>query len=232
MALAPDTAPWYRRFRMLLFIYIVAMAFGVREYLLVRSGDTVDPDSEEWSRMAEVVAQINPADADSEYLLAMESLKEGDSEGYVSHMETALDKGVKHNNLLLSEYAHHLIRMQASFEDIDRALNYWRENHQLSFEILQLPMGAGPTSQADELALRRELDAIDWIYKYEIRPPSDEVPGWVTLIQFEPAEEASIRDAIEAVSILALPLEVRENFRVRCISFEECRQMQRGGGSD
>lgn len=227
MALAPDTAPWYRRFRMLIGIYLIATAFGVREYMLVRSGRTVEPETAEWSRMAEVVSTVNPADADSEYLLAMEALKAGDGEAYVRHMETALAKNPKHNNLLLSEYAHHLIRMQAPFDDIDRALNWWRENHQLSFEILELPMGVGPNGPGDQNALRRELDAIDWIYKYELQPPQEGFPGWRALIQFEPAIPASIRDAIEAVSILALPPEMRGQYRIRCISFEECRPMLR-----
>ena len=47
MALAPDTAPWYRRFRMLLGIYLVALAFGVREYVVSQTRPTVDPETAE-----------------------------------------------------------------------------------------------------------------------------------------------------------------------------------------
>ena len=119
MALAPDNAPWYRRFRMLLLIYVLGMLFGAREFLIARSGDQVDPGSDEWSRMAEVIAEINPADADTDFLLAMEALQEGDEARYIEYMETALGKGIKHNNFLLAEYAHHLIRIQAPFENID-----------------------------------------------------------------------------------------------------------------
>ncbi|MGB1778013.1 MAG: hypothetical protein ACPHQP_00530 [Longimicrobiales bacterium] len=227
MALAPDKAPWYRRFRMLLGIYALGMLFGGREFLIARSGDQVDPGSNEWSRMAEVIAEINPADADTDFLLAMEALQEGDEARYIEYMETALGKGIKHNNFLLAEYAHHLIRIQAPFENIDVALNTWRENHQLSFEIVSLPLGQGPTSQQDYDAIRREMDAIDWIYEWELQEPAAESPQWVLLLQFEPAKEAVIRDVIEAISILGLPPEVRSRLRVRCTSWVDCQSQAR-----
>lgn len=227
MALAPDDSPWYRRFRMLIGIYALALILGGREFVLARAEGGVDQGSDEWSEMVEVVASINPEDADTDYLLAMEAKQQGDLDGYMLHMETALAKDVKHNNALLAEYAHQLIRMQAPFEDIDRALNSWRENHQLSFEILELPLGAGPRDQVDRGALLRELDGIDWIYNYQLREPSAEVPVWVILTQFEPAVEASIRDLIEAISILSVRPEDRGRLRVRCTSFEECRAIAR-----
>ena len=137
MADTANNVPWYRRYRMLLGIYALGLLFGGREFLVARTGTQVDPGSQEWSRMAEVIAEINPADADTHFLLAMEALQEGDETGYIQYMESALAKGVKHNNFLLAEYAHHLVRIQAPFENIDIALNTWRENHQLSFEIVQ-----------------------------------------------------------------------------------------------
>tara|TARA_B100001741_G_C16373165_1_gene514255 strand:- start:283 stop:816 length:534 start_codon:yes stop_codon:yes gene_type:complete len=177
--------------------------------------------------MAAVIAEINPADADTDFLLAMEALQEGDEPRYIEYMESALGKGVKHNNLLLSEYAHHLMRIQAPFQSIDIALNRWRENHQLSFEIVSLPLGQGPASQQDYNAIRRELDAIDWIYEWELREPSGDMLQWVLLLQFEPAKEAAIRDVIEATSILLLPPEARSRLRVRCTSWEDCQSQVR-----
>lgn len=227
MALAPDTAPWYRRFRMLIGIYLIAMVFGAREYLLSRADGTVDQGSDEWSEMVEVIASVNPEDADTDYLLAMEAKQMGDVEQYMLHMETALAKDVKHNNALLAEYAHQLIRMQAPFDDIDRALNRWRLNHQLSFEILELPLGAGPQDDADQTALRRELDNIDWIYNYQLRAPTEVIPTWVVLTQFEPAIEASVRDLVEALSILGVHPDDRARLSVRCTSFDECRAITR-----
>jgi len=225
-----DTAnnvPWYRRYRMLLGIYALGLLFGGREFLVARTGTQVDPGSQEWSRMAEVIAEINPADADTHFLLAMEALQEGDETGYIQYMESALAKGVKHNNFLLAEYAHHLVRIQAPFENIDIALNTWRENHQLSFEIVSLPLGQGPASQQDYNAIRRELEAIDWIYEWELREPSGEMPQWLLLFQFEPAKEAAIRDVIEATSILLLPSEARSRLRVRCTNWEDCQSQVR-----
>lgn len=227
MALAPDDAPWYRRFRMLLVIYGIAIVIGGREYLVARSGTPVDLGSAEWTEMADIIAEINPAEADTEYLLAMEALQRGDSEGYIAYMESALERGVKHNNALLGEYAQFLIRTQAPFEDVDRALNRWRENHQLSFEILELPMGTGPANQVDQAALRSELDAIDWIYKYELKPPTEAIPFWVVLTQFEPAVAPSIRELMEAVSVLSLRPEDRGRLAVRCTSFQDCRAIAR-----
>ena len=96
MALAPDSAPWYRRFRMLLGIYVLAMLFGAREFVLARSQPEIDMETAEWSRMADVIAQVNPADVDTDYLLAMEALKKGDRDTFVRHMEAALlDKNAK-----------------------------------------------------------------------------------------------------------------------------------------
>ena len=227
MAHTTDNVPWYRRYRMLLGIYAIGLLFGGREFLVARAGTQVDPGSEEWSRMAAVIAEINPADADTDFLLAMEALQEGDQPGYIEYMESALGKGVKHNNLLLSEYAHHLMRIQAPFQSIDIALNRWRENHQLSFEIVSLPLGQGPASQQDYNAIRRELDAIDWIYEWELREPSGDMPQWVLFLQFEPAEEAVIRDVIEATSILLLPPEARSRLRVRCTNWEDCQSQAR-----
>ena len=227
MADTANNVPWYRRYRMLLGIYALGLLFGGREFLVARTGTQVDPGSQEWSRMAEVIAEINPADADTHFLLAMEALQEGDETGYIQYMESALAKGVKHNNFLLAEYAHHLVRIQAPFENIDIALNTWRENHQLSFEIVSLPLGQGPASQQDYNAIRRELEAIDWIYEWELREPSGEMPQWLLLFQFEPAKEAVIRDVIEATSILLLPTEARSRLRVRCTNWEDCQSQVR-----
>ena len=223
MALAPDAPPWHRRFRMLIVIYVLALALGAREFLVARSGAVIDQGSAEWTQMADVVAALNPAEADTEYLLAMEALQAGDADTYTQHMEIALGKGVKHNNALLAEYAQQLLRLQTSFEAIDRALSRWRDNHALSFEILELPMGVGPRDQLDHTTLTREMDAIDWIYNYEFRAPNEVIPFWVALVQFEPAEEISVRELIEALSILGIPPEDRRSFAMRCISFAECR---------
>lgn len=235
MALAPDGSPWYRKFRMLLGIYLIAMAFGVREAYLARQGAIVDPETQEWSQMAEVISRINPADADTEYLKAMEALKEGDRDAFVQHMETALDKGVKHNDVLLRTYAQHLFTTNEDYRLVNSALERWRLNHPFTNEPFEIPIGSGPTTPEDERALRRELDTVDWILRYEFQPPGEEgsqLPGeegsgWRVLAYIRPATEIDIRDAVAAVSILALPPEMREDFRVTCLTLEDCRRVPR-----
>ena len=227
MALAPDNSPWYRKFRMLLGIYLIALAFGVREFHLSRQGDIVDPETQEWSRMAEVISQINPADADTEYLEAMEALKRGDRDGFVEHMETALDKGVKHNDVLLRTYAQHLFTTNEDYRLVNSALERWRLNHPFTNEPFEIPIGSGPTSRQEEEALRRELDRVEWILRYELQQPSQESPGWRVLVYIRPATEIDIRDAVAAVSILALPPELRSDFQVTCLTLEDCRRVPR-----
>ena len=212
---------------MLLGIYLIAMAFGVREYWLVRQGVSVDPDTEEWSRMAEVISRINPADADTEYLEAMEALKDGDSERFIRHMESALDKGIKHNDVLLRTYAQHLFTTNADYRAVNSALMRWRTNHPSSGESFEVPLGSGPTTPEAVRAIRRELDAVDWILRYEFQEPSGPGDGWRVLLYIRPATEIDIREAVAAVSILALPPEMRGEFRVTCLDLEDCRRVPR-----
>lgn len=228
MALAPDDAPWYRRFRMLLVIYLIALAFGVREYVVSRTQTPVDPETAEWSRMAEVIAQLNPADADTEYLAALEALKAGDSEGFVRHMETALlDKDVKHNDVLLQAYAQHLFTTGADYRQVNEWLNRWRMNHPASAEAFEIPLGGGPSGSEDEMALRRELDRVDWILAYELREPAGGEPQWRVVLYFRPATPIDIREAVAAVSILSLPPDMRGDFKVSCLSLENCQRVPR-----
>lgn len=227
MALAPDDSPWYRRFRMLLGIYLLALAFGVREAYLSRRGAIVDPETQEWSQMAEVISRINPADADTEYLEAMEALKRGDRDGFVEHMETALDKNVKHNDVLLRTYAQHLFTTGEDYRLVNSALERWRVNHPFTNEPFEMPLGAGPTTPEAERALRRELDAVDWVLRYEFREPGGQDPGWRVLLYIRPATEIDIRDAVAAVSILQLPPGMWADFRVSCLTLEDCRRVPR-----
>lgn len=229
MALAPDNAPWYRRFRMLLGIYVIAMAFGVREFVLAKTRPAVDPETQEWSRMAEVVARINPGDADTDYLLALEALKAGDEEGFQRYIETALlDKHAKHNDIILRAYAQHLFTTNADYRQVNEWLNRWRVNHPASGEGFEIPLGSGPAGPADEVALQREFDAIDWLLRYQLIPPGGDLsPQWRVVVYFRPAMEIDIREAVAAVSILALPPAQRGQFRVTCLSLENCQRVPR-----
>jgi len=227
MALAPDDAPWYRRFRMLLVIYVIAMLFGAREFVLARTQPPVDMETAEWSRMAEVVARVNPADVDTDYLLAMEALKVGDRESFVRHMEDALlDKHAKHNEILLQAYAQHLFTVNADYRQVDKWLNFWRMNHPASAEAFEIPLGAGPRDANDATALRLELESIDWVLRHEVVPPDGDA-GWRVQLWFRPATEIDIREAVAAVSVLQLSPEQRSAFTVNCLTLENCQLVPR-----
>ena len=85
---------WFRRYRMLIGIYAIALVVGTREYLISRSRGPVDLQDEEWSDMTSVVSKINPGDPDTEFLEAMQALQLGDTEEFVRQMEGALASGV------------------------------------------------------------------------------------------------------------------------------------------
>ena len=227
MALAPDTAPWYRRFRMLLGIYLLAMAFGVREYVLARTQPEVDMETAEWTRMSEVISSVNPADVDTDYLLAMEALKKGDRDTFVRHMEAALlDKNAKHNEMLMQAYAQHLFTINADYRQVNQWLNAWRLNHPASAEYFEIPLGAGPANQNDATALRLELESIDWLLRHEVVAPA-EGAGWRVRLWFRPATVIDIREAVAAVSVLQLSPEQRSAFSVTCLTLENCQLVPR-----
>ncbi|NIT87215.1 MAG: hypothetical protein GWN82_10175, partial [Gemmatimonadetes bacterium] len=96
---------------------------------------------------------------------------EDDSEAFVRHMEAALDKGVKHNDVLLRTYAQHLFTTGDDYRVVNNALERWRLNHPFTNEALEIPLSAGPTTPEAERTLRRELDAVDWILRYEFEEP-------------------------------------------------------------
>jgi hypothetical protein len=101
--------PWYRRFRMLIGIYLIALAFGVREYVVSRNAAPVDMMSDAWARMTNVVEAINPDDPDTEYLASIRAMREGDAEEFMRRMERAVESGVKHNDILMQTYAQQLL---------------------------------------------------------------------------------------------------------------------------
>ena len=125
---------WYRRYRMLIGIYTIAMIVGAREYLVSRGQEPVDFLNEKWSAMTDVVSVINPGDPDTDFLEAVQALQQGDEETFLEHLEEALSADVKHNDLLLQSYAQHLLNTGRDHVQVNAALNRWRENHPFSVE--------------------------------------------------------------------------------------------------
>lgn len=221
----------YRRYRMLIGIYTIALLMGVREYIFSRSQDPVDLLSEKWSEMTDVVAGINPGDPDTEFLLAIQAMQGGHEEEFVRRMEEALASGVKHNDLLLRSYAQHLLNSGADYRLINSAANRWRENHPFSAETIWLSLAAGPTSQAEAAVLRRAMVEVPWIYDSELESfVEGESPRWRLMLSFRPGQSVDIREAVAAASILSLSPEQRSLYEIECFTLVECRLSRRSGG--
>jgi hypothetical protein len=215
--------PWYRRFRMLIGIYAIALVVGVREYVIRQAEPEVDPLSDRWAEMTDVVEAINPGDPDTEYLESIQAMRRGDSEAFMQHMEAAIASGVKHNDVLMQTYAQQLLSQGADYRRINEALNAWRINHPASAETIWLPLAVPPSNQSELDALHGALAEVPWIAGGELE--TVETPSGSSVrvhISFRPPLQIDIREAVAAVSVLSLSEEERRRFRVRCLTLIDC----------
>ena len=215
--------PWYRRFRMLIGIYVIALVVGAREYVVRQAEPEVDPLSEVWAEMTDVVGAINPGDPDTEYLESIQAMRRGDAEAFMRHMEAAIASGVKHNDVLMQTYAQQLLARGADFRRINEALNAWRRNHPASAETIWLPLAVPPSNRAELDALHRALAEVPWIAGGELETVETGAGSSVRVhISFRPPRPVDIREAVAAVSVLSLSEEERRRFRVRCLTLVDC----------
>jgi len=213
----------FQGYRILFVIYGVGTVVGLRELYLARTSDPVDWASEEWAEMTEVLSEVNPEDPDTDFLKGVQSIVQGDQPGFVTHFEEALRADVKHNEFLLHDYAQHLLESGAGWRELNAALNRWRENYPFSNETLTLELGTGPRTQADVSVLRRELLAVPWIGDAELESyESGGRRGWRVHITFRPPREVDVREAVAAVSILAVPEADRARLAVTCSTLTDC----------
>ena len=212
-----------QRYRILFVIYGVGLAVGLRELYLARTATPVDWGSEEWADMTEVLSVVNPDDPDTDFFEGVQSIVRGDQPGFVTHFEDALRSDVKHNEFLLHDYAQHLLESGAGWRDVNEALNRWRENYPFSNETLTLELGAGPRTQADVSVLNRELLAVPWIGGAELESyEAGGRQGWRVQITFRPPHPVDVRQAVAAVSILAVPEADRVRLMVTCSTLTDC----------
>lgn len=215
---------WARKYKLLLIIYVLGMVFGIREFLISRQGPAVDMLSDRWADMTQVVAEVNPDDPDTEFLLAIQELREGDPEEYIRRFEAALDDEVKHNEFLLQDYAQFMLNRGTDWRRVNQAVNRWRENFPFSGEVLELQLGAGPANPSESATIRRELLDVPWIGDAIIEPyAASGQERWRVLLSFRPPEEVDVREAIAAVSIVSIPEADRARLRVSCLTFSDCR---------
>ena len=97
--------------------------------------------------MIEVLQAVNPDEPDTEFLVGAQALSQGDRSAFASHLERALASGAKHNHMLLQYYAQSLLDRGADWQEVNSAVNRWRQNHPLSSErlsgIVELPGDSG-----------------------------------------------------------------------------------------
>ena len=243
-----------QRYRMLVIVYVIVLGIGARDYLVSRSNGTVEwlggcqasaaacsstgtqtlgssDDSLFWMRhakMTEVVAQLNPEDPDTDFLLGMQALAEGDVEGSIRRLEEALEGGVKHNNYLLQYYAQYELERGADWRRVNLAVNRWRINHPFSSDPLTIPLGAGPETPQDENDMHEALEAIPWVAGSQLESfVLEDQPRWQIALTFQPGETVDVREAIEAVTLLSLPPNDRPRFRVQCSTLVDCTMVPR-----
>ena len=243
-----------QKYRMLVVVYVIALAVGTREYLVSGSGTTVEwisgcqasaaacsntgtqqagspDDSLFWTRhakMTEVVAQLNPEDPDTDFLLGMQALAEGDDEEAIRRLEEALEVDPKHNHYLLQYYAQYELSRGADWRRVNLAVNRWRINHPFSADPLTIPLGTGPATPEDENDMYATLEAIPWIAGSQLE--SNVLEGqtrWRLSLTFQPGETVDVREAIEAVTLLSLTPGDRRRFRVQCSTLVDCTMVPR-----
>ncbi len=202
------------------------MVVGLREFYLARRSEPVDWFSDQWAAMTEIVAEVNPGDPDTDFLEGVQSMVHGDGPGLISHFEEALSADVKHNEFLLRDYAQHLLDMGGDWRQVNAAVNRWRENHPFSDETLILPLGTGPRNRSEASLLLRDLRRVAWIGNAELKRHQ---AGWRAHLSFRPAQRVDVREAVAAVSILAVPESDRYTVTVTCRTLTDCTASRKRG---
>lgn len=139
----------------------------------------------------------------------------------------ALGKGVKHKHLLLQYYAQYLLESGGDWQLVNEAVNRWRENHPFSAEPISLRLSQGPRDQADVAVLEQALAAVPWISGSQLVQEEDGAGGWRLLRAFHPARTVDMRQAVAAVTMLALPERDRQEYEVICETLQDCRARRR-----
>jgi hypothetical protein len=91
----------------------------------------------------------------------MAALAGGDEREFFRRIDRALAADIRHNELFLKLYAQYLLNAAADPEEVNAALNRWRENFPYSRETVTVPVGGdGGSEPAD---VEHALAVIPWV---------------------------------------------------------------------
>lgn len=196
--------PWYQKYRLLLIIYGICLIVGGREWWLSRGTEPPGWFTEEGRALAEVLVQVTPDEADTEFIQGMQSLASGDVAEYERFLEEALVRNPKHNDMLLRFHAQHLIDTGADWVTVNQALNRWRINHPFDVETVNYYIDRGPETDLQLAALEDALLRVRWIERAWLEPiaAEDGTRPWRIVIDFTDWAVVDIRDVDRAVGFV------------------------------
>jgi hypothetical protein len=190
----------FKRHRILILVYTIGILFGVREYVVTRDKPAFEWLTLEGQVLAEMLAELNPEDPETQYLQAMNVLAEGDRVEFERRMEVVLASDMKHNQEMLRFYAEYLIATGADREEINAALNRWIENFPFTKESITLRLGTGPTTAPQAEAFERLVADIPWVADRRLGRIVEGNEGrWVLQLLFRRGHPIDIRDVSDAL---------------------------------
>ena len=187
--------PWWQQYRILLLVYAVGIAVGVREYVLSRDKDEFGWLTPEGRELIGVIAQVNPDDPDTDFLEGMEALAGGDEREFFRRVDRALATNPRHNELFLRLYAQYLLYARAEPAEVNAALNRWRENFPYSRETVSLELSGD--RRYEPAAVERALAGIPWVADARLVPQGEGSDRrTVALLMFRRGRVVDIRQAL------------------------------------
>jgi len=195
---------WFKRYRLLVVIWGIALVAGVREYRVSREMEQpVDFLTAEGASFADVMSHLNPDDPDTDFLQGMQALFAGDPVGFRSGIEDALASDIKHNEMLLQFYGQYLVNEAADWREVNPAINRWRTNFPFSKRTITLQFTAGPPIANEAAVLRQALSRVPWIADSDLQLSTvDGDRVWTVTLMFRRGETVDVRQALAAMNSL------------------------------
>jgi len=111
----------------------------------------------------DVISRLNPDEPDTQYLLAMHALADGDEAEFLRRLDRTLGSGAKHSEEIFKLHAEYLLLVGAEPQELNVALNRWHRNFPFSDKSFLLNLPAAPASAQERLAFERQLAELPWV---------------------------------------------------------------------